>query len=67
MADIKQRLARALVVVIEAIFVIMGVPNMLLRPCVMAMDTWVNLNVNAVQILLGLLWNMRDMTVGITL
>ena len=38
MADIKRRLARALVAEIEAIFPIMGVPNLLLRTCAVAMD-----------------------------
>ena len=64
MADIKCRLARALVAAIEAIFTIVGVPSLLLRPYTVEMDKWVNLNVNAMQILLGLLWNMRNMSVG---
>ena len=67
MANIKRRLARALVATIQAIFTIMGVPNVLLRPCAAGMDNWVNLNVNAMKILLGLLWNTRNMPVGITL
>ena len=65
MANIERRLACVLVMAIEAIFTAMGVPNLLLCPCAVAMDKWVNLNVNAVQILLGLLWNTRDLTVGI--
>ena len=67
MTDINRRLARALVAAIKAIFTIMGVPNVLLRPCAAGMDNWVNLNVNAMKILLGLLWNTRNMPVGITL
>ena len=55
MPDIKQRLARDVVVTIEAIFTITGVPNLLMCPCALAMDKWINLNVNAVQICLGLL------------
>ena len=66
MVDIQRRLACALVAAIEAIFIVMGVSNLLLRPCGVAMDKWVNLNVNAVQILLGMLWNTCDVTVGIT-
>jgi hypothetical protein len=54
-------------VVIEAIFVTTGVPNLLLRPYAVAMDKRTNLNINTVQILLGLPWNMCDMTVGTTL
>ena len=66
MADIRRRLVQALVAAIEAIFVIMGLPNLALRPCAVAMDKWTKLNVHAIQILLGLSWNTRDLTVGIT-
>ena len=66
MADIARRLPYTLVAAIEAIFVIMGVPNLLLRPYAVAMDKWKKLYVHAIQVLLGLLWNTRDMTVGIT-
>ena len=48
MVDIKQRLAIALVAAIKAIFTITGVPNLLLRPYLMTIDKWINLNVNAV-------------------
>ena len=65
-AEIKRRLMQAVVTAIEAIFVIMGVPNLLLRPCAVAMDKWMKLNVHAIQILLGLSWDTRNLTVGIT-
>ena len=44
-ADIKHRLIQALVVAIEAIFVIMAFPNLSLSPCAVAMDKWLKLNV----------------------
>ena len=66
MIDIKRRLARALVAAIEAIFTILGLPNLLLCPCAVAMDKWVNLSVNAVKYIPGLLWNTHDMSVDIT-
>ena len=66
MADIKRRLIQALVAAMEAIFVIMGIPNLLLRPCAVAMDKWLKLNVHVIQLLLGLSWNTCELTVGIT-
>ena len=66
MADTKRRLPFALASAIEAIFVIMGKPCLQLRPCAVAMDKWLQLRINPIQILLGLLFNTREMTVGIT-
>ena len=65
-ADIKRRLIQALVAAIDAIFVIMGIPNLLLRPCAVALDKWLKLNVHAIHILLGLYWNICELTVDIT-
>ena len=67
MADTKRRLARALVAAIEAIFTITGVSNLLLCPCAVVMDKWININLLTVHILLRLRWNMREVRVGITL
>ena len=67
MVDIQRRLARALVAAIETMFTITGVLDVLLSPCTVAMDKWVNINVNVVQLILGLLWFTRAMTVGNTL
>lgn len=66
MADIKRRLLSALVAAIEAIFVVMGIPTLLLRPFAEAMDKWLKLDVYAIQNFLGLSWNTRGLTVGIT-
>ena len=49
-----------------AIFVIIGLPMLMLRPCAVALDKWLLLEVHVIRILLGWLWNMRDMTVSIT-
>ena len=66
MADIRRRMSQTLAAAVKAIFVIMGLPNLALRPCDVALDKWMLLEVNAVQMLLGLLWNTRNMTVSIT-
>ena len=66
MADIRRRMSQTLAAAVEAIFVIMGLPNLALRPCAVALDKLLLLKVNAVQILLGLPWNTQDMTVSIT-
>ena len=66
MADNKRRLIQALLAAIEAIFVIVEIPNLLLRPCTVAMDKWLKLKVRAIHIVLGLSWNTRELTVGIT-
>ena len=67
MADIKRRMSQTLAAAVEAIFVTMGLPNLALRSCAVALDKWLLLEVNAIQILLGLLWNTRVMKVIIAL
>ena len=66
MADIKHRIIQALLAAIEAVFVIMGVPTLLLRPSAVTMDKWLKLKVRVIQMLLGLSWNKHDLTTGIT-
>jgi hypothetical protein len=66
MADTRERMPFTLAAAVEAIFVIMGFPRLLLRPSAVAMDKWKLLMVSPIQILLGLLFNTRDMTVGVT-
>ena len=39
---------------------------LMLHPCTVALDKWLLLEVHVIQILLGWLWNMRDITVSIT-
>ena len=59
-------MSQTLAAAVEAIFVIMGLRNLALPPCAVALDKWLLLKVNAIQILLCLLWNKKDMTVSIT-
>jgi hypothetical protein len=57
---------QALVSAIEAIFTVMGAPCVRLRACAIALDKWCKLKVSFCVVLLGLQFNTRDMTVGIT-
>ena len=66
MGDIRRRLVHTLVAAIQSVFIIMGFPETFLRPCAMALDKWKLLSVNHTLVFLGLLWNTRTMTVGIT-
>ena len=65
MGDVRRRLPYTLVAAIESIFVVLGLPALVLRPCALALDKWKLLHIHAIQTLLGLTWNTRDMTVGI--
>ena len=66
MGDVQSRLPYTLVASIESIFVVLGLPALVLQPCALALDKWKLLQIHAIQTLLGLTWNTRDMTVGIT-
>ena len=66
MANIRHRMSQTLAAVVEAMVVIMSLPKLALCPCAIALDKWLLLEVHVVQILLGLLWNTRDVTVSIT-
>ena len=66
MGDIRRRLVHTLAAAIQSVFVIMGFPETFLQPCTMALDKWKLLSINPILIVLGLLWNTRNMTVGIT-
>jgi hypothetical protein len=57
---------RALSSVIEAIFSVLGDPNVMLRRCPLAMDKWIGMHVSHQIIYIGLLFNTRQMTVAIT-
>ena len=56
----------ALAAVIEAIFTVMGEPDLSLRQCPLAMDKWQKIVVAENQLALGLLLKTREMTVSIT-
>ena len=51
---------------IDAIFKVMGYPAIEIRPCALALDKWEMLIVSHVMVLLGLVFDTRRMTVGIT-
>jgi hypothetical protein len=57
---------RALSAVIEAIFAVLGDPNVMLRRCPLAMDKWVGMRVSHQIVYIGLLIDTRRMTVAIT-
>ena len=52
--------------VVKAIFVVTGFPDNRLRQCAVAMDKWIGMKVSYSTTLLGLTFNTRTMTVGIT-
>jgi hypothetical protein len=54
-----------LAALIEAIFVVMGVPDTVLRQCPLAMNKWLELVVGPVLIMLGLIINTNKLTVAI--
>ena len=60
-----QRMEMRLAATIEAIFTVLGEPEVRLRQCPLALDKWEELVVSHEQIMLGLTINMRTMTVEI--
>ena len=50
----------------DAIFTVMGVPMTHLRQCAVALDKWKLLVVSHCLIILGLVFDTRKMTVGVT-
>lgn len=66
LADIRRRMPQALASAVEAIFTVMGEPNTRLRQCAIALDKWRDLYISYKLVLLGLQFNTRTMTVGVT-
>ena len=66
LADTPPRMPATLASGIDAIFKVMGYPAIEIRPCALALDKWEMLIVSHVMVLLGLVFDMRRMTVGIT-
>ena len=54
-----------LAAIIEAIFVIMGEANTLIRQCPLAMDKWIALVVGPIMLMLGIVVDTNKMTVAI--
>ena len=61
----KQRILTRLAALIDAIFVVMGKPDTLVRQCPLAMAKWSKLIVGPVQTMLGLDINTYRLSVGI--
>lgn len=57
---------RAPSTVIEAIFAVLGDPNVMLRRCPLAMDKWMGMRVSHQIAYIGLLIDTRQMTFAIT-
>ncbi len=55
---------QVLAALIEAIFVIVGVPNTSVCQCSLAMDKWGKLHVAPMQTMLGLLINTNSMIIS---
>ena len=66
LADTRSRMTATLAAGIDAIFKIMGYPNIDVRPCALALDKWEMLVVSHVMVLLGLVFDTRRMTVSVT-
>jgi hypothetical protein len=56
-----------LAAMIEAIFIVMGKPDVVVRQCPLAMDKWLELVINPKQTMLGLIINTNRLTVAIPL
>jgi hypothetical protein len=61
----KKNMEQVLAALIEAIFVVMGVPDTSVCQCSLAMDKWEKLHVTPIQTMLGLLINTNRMIVSI--
>ena len=66
LCDLRLRLRQALASAIEASFDVMGRPLLHIRQCAIALDKWTKLVVAHRLVLLGLVFDTRTMTVGIT-
>ena len=64
-AEVRSQMERALLTCLEAIFVVMGRPQISVRRFQLAMDQWVEIMVSHEVTLLGLRFNSREMTMGI--
>ena len=65
-AEIAQYMAQALAATLHAIFVVMGEDDDRLRNSNLAMDKWIGMRISHEAVQLGLVFNTRRLTVGIT-
>jgi hypothetical protein len=61
----KENMKQVLAALIEAIFVVMGIPDTSVHQCSLAMDKWGKLHVAPIQTMMGLLINTNRMIVSI--
>ena len=61
----KGHMELKLAALLEAIFVVMGAPNELVRQCPVALDKWISLIISPRQVMLGLVIDTNALTVGI--
>jgi hypothetical protein len=61
----KENMEQVLAALIEAIFVVMGIPNTSVCQCSLAMDKWEKLHLAPIQTMLGLLINTNRMIMSI--
>ncbi|KAL7526106.1 hypothetical protein ACHAXR_001323, partial [Thalassiosira sp. AJA248-18] len=66
LASVRRYTRRALAGCIEAIFVVLGYPATLVRQCPLAINKWRGMQVGHEIISIGLVFNSRLLTVGIT-
>lgn len=66
MADTRGWIPHTLAAAAEAVYKIMGRPCLRLRPCAIAIDKWQELVISHRQVLLGIMWDTREMTVSTT-
>ena len=66
MADTTNNMKYTLAAAIESIYTILGFPSLDIRPSAIAIDKWTTLSLGTSQVLLGLKFDSRAMTVGIT-
>ena len=66
LADTRPRMPSTLAAGIDAIFRVMGYPNITVRPCALALNKWKELIVSHTMVLLGLVFDTRRMTVSVT-
>ena len=65
-AAIRNNMTRLLAAIIEAIFLICGIPDIAVRQCPLSLEKWHELIVGPKQIILGLVVDTNRMIVGIT-
>ena len=66
LACIRRYTLGFLAAVVEAIFVVLGQPDVNSRQCPLALDKWTGMSVGHRTTLIGLVWDSRQLTVGMT-